>query len=173
MNGPTHLLLGAAAAVPAAIVGGQPVLLVAGIVGGLWADLDLSETTLAHWRIPLSGGRGRRQVYIHPFAWLGALASVTGEHRGWWHSGAAVMIFSALAGWLLGWLAALAFFAGYVSHLLGDACTPSGIALWPGIRWHLLPFKWRVKTGSAVEHVISAVAAVIVLAYLLPALFTL
>lgn len=172
MTGPTHLLLGAAGAVGIASATGQPWLLVAGMVGGLWPDLDMSETTLANWRIPISSGRGRRTKYLKPFSWLGALASSTAEHRGWWHSVWAVIIFTTAFGFILGWPVGLSFAMGYLSHLVGDACTPSGVMVWSGLRWRLLPSRWQIKTGSDIEHLISAVAGLLVLAYLVPALFS-
>jgi membrane-bound metal-dependent hydrolase YbcI (DUF457 family) len=171
MIGPTHLLLGAAAAVPAAALAGQPWLVAVGFVGGLWPDLDLSETTLANWRLMISApSRGHRAVYIRPFAWLGALAQSSGEHRGWWHSLPAALLFSSIA-WLGGSFGGLAFLGGYLSHLLGDAATVSGVEIWPGRRWHLLPNGWRLKTGSPIENIISTLAALAVLFYLLPLLF--
>ncbi len=172
MTGPTHLLLGAASAVGVASAAGQPWLLVAGIVGGLWPDLDMSETTLANWRIPISSGRGRRTSYIRPFACLGVLASSTTEHRGWWHSVWAVAIFSIIVGYLAGWLIGLSFALGYLSHLVADACTPAGVMIWPGFKWRLLSARWQIKTGSDVEHLISVIAGLLVLAYLVPALFS-
>jgi len=173
MIGPTHLLLGAAAAVPVSVAANQPWLIVVGIIGGLWPDLDLSETTLANWRLTLSPkSRGRPAVYITPFAWIGALAQSTGEHRGWWHSLPAALLFSSVAIWLLGPVVGLSFLSGYLSHLLGDAATVSGVEIWPGYRWHLLPTGWRLKTGSPWEHIISAICGLTVLSYLIPALFS-
>ena len=174
MIGSTHLLLGMAAAVPAAGWSGQSWLIVAGMVGGLWPDLDLSETTLANWRLVLvPKSRGKQAVYIRPFAWLGALADLTGsQHRGWWHSLPAALLFGGIFTGLFGGWFGLAFIGGYLSHLLGDAATVSGVEIWPGHHWHLLPAKWRLKTGAPIEHLISSLAAIIVLAYLLPTLMT-
>ena len=171
MTGPTHLLLGAASAIGVASATNQPWLLVAGIVGGLWPDLDMSETTLANWRILISSSKGHR-VYIKPFSWLGALASGTAEHRGWWHSVWAVATFSAVFGVLLGWPVGASFALGYLSHLVGDACTPAGVMIWPGYKWRLLPSSLQIKTGSDIEHLISALAGLAVLTYLVPALFS-
>ena len=171
MIGPTHFLLGAAAAIPAAALAHQPWLVAVGFLGGLWPDLDLSETTLSNWRLMISApAKGRRAVYVRPFGWLGALAQSTGEHRGWWHSLPAALLFSAVAIWLIGPLGGLAFLGGYLSHLLGDAATVSGVEILPGRRWHLLPSGWRLKTGAPLEHLISALAAISLLFYLLPLL---
>ena len=56
----------------------------------------------------------------------------------------------------LGWLAALALWLGYASHLATDALTRSGIPwLYPNPRrFHLLPLRLRLTTGSAEEEIL-------------------
>ena len=50
---------------------------------------------------------------------------------------------------------------GYLSHLVGDACTPSGVPLlWPSPR----PYSLRLfATGGMVEHAAVSVLALLVL----------
>lgn len=58
------------------------------------------------------------------------------------------------------------FCAGYLSHLLGDGCTRSGIPLIPytAARLHLLPRLLRVRTGSIGETLFTFVYAVVLVA---------
>lgn len=93
----------------------------------------------------------------HPRSWIGRrlspisilLAKVVG-HRGVTHSLLAIVAGMAALRWYgLGWTVA-PMVIGYLSHLAGDACTPSGVPLF----W---PWRWRVsvplfKTGSLLEY---------------------
>ncbi len=88
------------------------------------------------------------------FTWL-AVRTIAGGHRGRTHTLLALALLGAGA-WYLGlppW--ALAFLAGYASHLIADSLTRSGIPiLWPITPWrfHLLPFGIRITTGSWLEY---------------------
>ena len=44
-----------------------------------------------------------------------------------------------------------AWLDGYLTHLLADALTPHGVPLWRGRRFHLLPARYWVRTGSWVD----------------------
>jgi len=76
------------------------------------------------------------------------------QHRGLTHWGLTWLVLS-----LLVWLVApvpitVAFTVGYLSHILADMMTISGVAmLWPVVKrpLHLLPNGWRFRTGSPAE----------------------
>lgn len=54
------------------------------------------------------------------------------DHRGLTHTGAAAILVGLLVGLLLGPWVGVAVFAGWMSHLLSDACTRAGVPLlWP------------------------------------------
>ena len=61
----------------------------------------------------------------------------------------------------IGWAPIMALLLGYLSHLLGDAATKSGIRLlYPSKkRFYLLPQGWRVTTGSTIEEALLPVFA--------------
>lgn len=162
MLGVTHILIGAAAGVPVAIVTGEPLVVGVAILGALIPDLDASEATLKHWKLVL--GQGKKGFAIKPFYALSEIIRLFLPHRGWLHSLWAAIIVSLL-GLFAGWQWASALFVGYVSHLLADATTPSGVPLVINEPWHLVGPKWRMRTGSEWEHLIGAIAALIVLSY--------
>ena len=111
---------------------------------------------------------------------LGLLGSVSGllltlfgvRHRGLTHYGLTAMlilIISSLLGWRLGYAdVGVAFGLGYLSHLLADALTLSGVPLlWPfSGKVHLLPRPLRIRTGGPAEQVIFVGLSVIVLGLL-------
>lgn len=163
MMGVTHMLIGAAAGVPIAALVGEPALIGVALLGGLIPDLDASEATLKHWKLKL--GEGKKGLTVKPFYLVSEVIRLFLPHRGWLHSLWAALIISALF-LLAGWQWSLAIFFGYLSHLLADSVTPSGVPLFNEERWHLVQPKWRMPTGSQWEHLIGAIAAVIVLSYL-------
>jgi inner membrane protein len=73
---------------------------------------------------------------------------------------------AALAAWRG---AALALSIGYLSHLLADAMTMSGVPLWWPVgekRVHVLPPGLRLRTGSLAEYaMLMVVGAVIGIAF--------
>lgn len=49
----------------------------------------------------------------------------------------------------------IAFFVGYLSHIVADMLTPKGVALmWPSMRFYRLPFP-KARGGSLFEHFLS------------------
>ena len=103
----------------------------------------------------------------------GVLLSLFGiRHRGLTHYGlTAVLVFiiSSLLGWRLGYPdVGLAFGLGYLSHLLADALTLSGVPLlWPlPGNVHLLPRPLRLRTGGLAEQILFLGLVVIVLGLL-------
>ena len=143
VKGHTHVVAGAAAALPLALGAHgiwEPALLAAGAFGGLLPDIDHSGSTLGRW-IPWPARTRQRGTYIeHGRAWF---LGRTIWHRGPTHSvigGVVVAVLVALVlhvakapiptGQLIPLCLALA--AGYWSHLLIDAVNVSAMPLlWP------------------------------------------
>lgn len=144
MMAASHVAVGAALwAVVAKLGGGNPAdpqALAAAALGSLLPDID------------------------HPGSWAGRklkiisvpLSAVVG-HRGVTHSALAVLgCLAALMGMGLGWGAA-PIAIGYLSHLMADSLTPSGVPfLWPSRRRFTLGL---CETGSAME--IALVAGIV------------
>ena len=117
------------------------------VVGSLLPDLDARESKLSNVAI---GG-------IAPLKLVARLLSRSLGHRGPMHSLFAVLVVALAFGLPLALLldpfAGFGLTLGYLSHLLLDACTKSGVPLyWPesGRVW-LLPPRLRFTTGSAAE----------------------
>jgi len=132
-------------------------------LGALLPDLDTASSKLAS--LSLGGGR--------PLAPLALALHRALGHRGLLHSPAGWLGFGLLclplALWAP-WPAPLALFMGYGSHLAADACTRSGIPAWPSRkdrRWHLLPPRLRLTTGSWAEDALTPLLALPVLVLLL------
>lgn len=95
----------------------------------------------------------------------GIIKSATG-HRGATHW----LVISPFVGLLFAFLGSLFDFPwfgwwvwlGYLSHILLDACTRSGLEQPPFGRLHLLPPNLRVRTGSVVDTAISFICLVFV-----------
>ena len=95
---------------------------------------------------------------------------VSGGHREGTHwlpvgAGLSIAVAAVTVPWL-GPTAAIAFAAGYLSHLVGDGCTRSGIPLVPvsGSRLHFLPRLLRVRTGTVGETVANVAYGVVLVA---------
>jgi len=140
----------------------------AAALGALLPDLDAPRSEIGQWSI---GG-------IKPFFLPSQAIYRSVGHRSLLHSLLA-LVFVAIAGAILspflGWQVSLALWLGYVSHLLTDASTRSGIPLlYPRPkRFHLLPKPLRIVTGSSAEEVIFVVFATLVLLFFLSNLITL
>lgn len=166
MMGRTHAIFAAAAAVPVALMSGQAGVLGVGLIAGLVPDLDASEGMLKHWYF--SVGSGKDQIKIKPFYPIAEVVSLLFKHRGFLHSLYAALLLGVILLIFTPWYIALAGFVGYVSHLALDACTPAGVPLLMLGKWHLLPKPLRIRTNSYVEHLILAIAGVLIIAYVLP-----
>jgi inner membrane protein len=153
----SHLIFGVAVWTAAGVVvgghAGGSIDLGLVAIGSLLPDIDDPSSWF-----------GRRLPFI---SW--PLAALVG-HRGVTHSGL------ALAAWMAGiwasgstlWLGPLAI--GYLSHLLGDCLTPSGIPLfWPSRSRFRVPL---FRTNSLAEHLSMAGVALGLFCYngLLPGL---
>ena len=179
MNGHTHALFGAATValantihpflaphlwhnVPAGVTFG----LSAGILGALLPDIDANESSIKH------------ELGIAGSAVSGGLRLLGVKHRGLTHTGlaaAAILVAAVIIGQRFGFAdIGLAFGLGYLSHLIADGMTLTGIPLLtPFYRKniHLLPKPVRVRTGSAAESLVFLLVA-LGLAGLLPRFFT-
>ena len=154
MTWSTHLMAGLSAlwimeALPASQPENMALLAGAAALGSLLPDLDASESKVKH--LSVAG--------IKPF--LLPSQAIYGQfgHRTFLHS-LAGLAFCASSCLLLspftGWQVALALWLGYASHLAADALTRSGIPwLYPNHRrFHLLPPRLRLTTGSQAEEVV-------------------
>jgi inner membrane protein len=93
--------------------------------------------------IDIKNSKAGNHWYLRPFQWIT-------KHRGLLHSLLFGLLLSLIIASVSQW-AGFGFFVGYVSHLLLDCLTKSGVALfWP------LPFKIKgfVKSGGIVEQVV-------------------
>ena len=94
-------------------------------------------------------------------------------HRGAFHSLATLLLVAIVIGLPLSLFldpfAGVGLVLGFVSHLLLDACTRSGIPLWwpSNQRTHFLPYRLRITTGSQVEDAIFFLLAVATVFFLL------
>ncbi len=171
MLGRTHALIGALAAwslvVP--LVSSEyaaPVL--CGALGALLPDLDSPRSLLTAWQVAgVSPLRPLARLINRTFGHRGALHSVLG-----WavvSSGFTLLILFPL------WSAAgsVALSLGYLSHLLADACTKTGIPfLYPRRqRYRLLPRPLRISTGSFAEEVLFIILLTLLLSLLIATLF--
>jgi membrane-bound metal-dependent hydrolase YbcI (DUF457 family) len=163
----------AGAAVPAAVPG-----IAVAMVAALLPDIDEPQSLIANSSNAVKRrlGRGRRGVDRSARQSAGVLLTVTqwittglamlirvlaGGHRGATHMllitvalGAGTYFLGAAIGFPSLWLW---FTAGYLSHLLLDMLTPSGLELlWPLSRRHLrlLPRPLTITTGTAGDAVL-------------------
>jgi inner membrane protein len=142
MRAGTHIVAGVAVGYFAgALAGLEPLSIAAlGALGGVVAmvpDIDHPQSAI------------RRKTGV-----LGSLAAVGMSHRGITHTVPAVLLFGLLASLVGGPLILIVVSMAYASHLVLDACTPSGVPLlWPltNRRMHLLPHPLWVRTGSMRE----------------------
>lgn len=156
MRKPTHLLLGAAAAAPVALplsTGGAAVAIWLGVIGGALPDyLDLKAES--------------RRVLRHRGASHGLAAAALSTAavfvvlRALHQSGNDLLPVSAAHVWP--WT--LAFLAGVLSHLLGDACTVAGIRpLLPfsDVKFWLLPKFLRGRSSGPINLAADLLAVIV------------
>ena len=138
------------------------VIIAAAALGSLLPDLDAAESKIKHLQI---GG-------VKPFLLPSQLIHRQTGHRSLLHSLMALVyiaLFGIVISACLGPVVALALWLGYAVHLAADACTRAGIPLlYPRPkRFHLLPKRLRIVTGSLAEDVVFALLSMSVLALLL------
>jgi inner membrane protein len=135
----THVIFGVGLSLLAAKVTAAdslPLVVAAGAVGSLLPDIDHPKSTFGKVIWPISG----------------IIGGIFG-HRGITHSLLAVL---AVAWFLWGHLPpwGLGLAVGYLSHLLADWLTPSGVPLmWPSRRMFHSPYP--IRTGGAGEFLLS------------------
>lgn len=170
MTWPTHALLGInslwllAPLPPELLAYDLGTLAACATLGALLPDLDASESKIKHLKLP--------GTQFKPFLLPAQVVSRTDQHRGLLHSlwGLGMATFVLIpAAVLIGWAPIVALLLGYISHLLGDSATKSGIRLlYPRkLRFHLLPPHLRLTTGSQAEDVVAALMVLPVLLLLL------
>ncbi len=190
MTGPTHLVAGVASlALPVVVatLSGNPIpfeafgaMAFGALFGGLAPDLDAPASLLSSYSVPLNpspaSGRRKNYMFVTPFAIPAKLLNNALGHRTLLHSlhGFIVAALSVALplGMVYGFGMALGFMLGYLSHLALDACTVSGIPfLYPSNRrYHCLPPRLRIATGSPEEGIVLALLAGIALFTLVSAL---
>ena len=85
---------------------------------------------------------------------LGTAAAFWMTHRGITHTLVAAAVFALVCALLFRVEVAAAMAGGYLTHLILDACTPSGVPFFGPLTWrrfHLLPGGLQVRTGSFAE----------------------
>ena len=147
MIGKTHLAGGVATAAVICLIGRIEIApAIGGIacsaLGALLPDVDHKGSMMGKKIKPVST----------------AIGAVVG-HRKFFHWFAPYLLLFAIACW---WKPEYYLFfqftlCGVLSHLLLDACNPSGIPLFPTIKFHLL----KIRTGSMGDQVIGAVLSII------------
>lgn len=137
-----------------------------GLIGALLPDIDANESSIKR-ELGLAG-----QLIQTTLGLMGV------KHRGATHFGltALLVFFVAIyVGRYLGYPdLGFAFGMGYLSHLLADGLTKSGVPLlWPFYpkSVHLLPKLLRIRTGNSVETLLF-IAITVCLIFLSPALLT-
>lgn len=139
-------------------------------LAGLLPDIDHPNASISQWTLGRVAG-----VRIRPFWVVSKIASLLWGHRGLTHSIYAIGAITLVALLLLlltGLLPlSVGLVWGFTSHIMGDMCTLSGVALWHPHnprKLHLLPVPLRFRTGTFPETVIAfAVLAVVVVWMLL------
>ena len=125
--------------------------------GALVPDLDAAESKIKHIKV----------VGAKPLVPMAIAVHRNFGHRGFLHSVPAWVLWTLLlspVSTVTDWLPVAGLSLGYASHLAGDACTRSGIALlYPQEkRYHPLPRCFRLVTGSQAEEVLFVIAAAMV-----------
>lgn len=171
MKGTSHAIIGANSVWILALLpdfSWNPLLLAVGAFGALLPDLDASDAKIKH--LEVGYGKGKNRLAIKPFYLPSWIISSIFKHRAVLHSLFTTIIvgFSGyyLVQYLNQWVSFLnaefwlVLMLGYLSHLLADGLTKSGVPLlWPwSHKFHLLPRSLCVKTGSLPENLISVLA---------------
>jgi inner membrane protein len=170
----THVMGGIAALwlLPIALAASTssvPLAVAFAALGSLLPDLDARESKLSNVQA----------LGIAPLKPAARLLNRSLGHRGAMHSLLAFLLVSILAGLPLGLLldplAGLGLSLGYLSHLLLDGITKSGVPLlWPEPgRVKLLPRKLLVTTGSSAEDALFLLLCFVATGFLLLQLFQL
>ncbi|XOU94147.1 MAG: metal-dependent hydrolase [Candidatus Kerfeldbacteria bacterium] len=171
MKGKTHAIIGANVVWIPFLVGTvvDPWLVAVGALAALLPDLDASESKIKNLKV--GGYIGGTKIWFKPFLPIAFVISSIFRHRGVMHS---LLILILLSVGLMSAIPntysviTLVIMLGYVSHLVLDALTKSGIEFfWPiKKRLGLLPKALRVKTGGIVDTLLLLVGSVGVVLFL-------
>jgi membrane-bound metal-dependent hydrolase YbcI (DUF457 family) len=136
MTGPTHELIGVAAAIAACQAADQTVQTTAAVGACAWATSRLPDQLELHGLVP-------HRTYTHtPLLLLPLIAAVIATA-----TFAGPVVLMVVAGVAI----------GYAAHLAADACTAHGLPGWPVLeRVWLLPPHTRVRTGTWTEQAAAA-----------------
>lgn len=123
-------------------------LILGGMVGGLFADIDNPKSHIGQLTTPISNFIGG----------LGFMFGKSGSnHRGVFHD---IGLFTLLAIFCYFYCPSLiGFMLGYLTHLLLDALNPSGVPIFLISKIHLLPYGHSIPSNSKTASVISYIFA--------------
>lgn len=171
MRGTTHAVIGANVIWLPYLLGLTiaPWYFLIGALAALLPDLDASESKIKNLKLGIYVGRSK--IWFKPFWLIAFVISKIFRHRGVLHSLILVLILS------IGLMLiiprefsniTLMIILGYLSHLAMDALTKSGIEfLWPiKKRLGLLPKTLRVRTGGAIDTLLSLTGSVSLIIFL-------
>jgi membrane-bound metal-dependent hydrolase YbcI (DUF457 family) len=176
----THQIAGVGLAAVAGAALDADATTAAVLVGASWLGSLLPDADLAGARVHRRTRLERRNLLV---GLVGSLARlplrllVVLGHRGLTHSLFACALAAVACGAIVSLVApgvavvaAAGLAIGYGAHLVADACTPGGIALWAPVsskrRW-LLPRPARIPTGSLREYALATLLAATTVAALL------
>ncbi len=147
----------------------EPWFIIIGAISALLPDLDASESKIKNLRI--GGYIGRTKIWFKPFLPIAFVISSIFCHRGVMHSMLILVLFSiGLTSVIPQTYSSitLVIILGYLSHLILDALTKSGIEfLWPiKKRLGLLPKTLRVRTGGIIDNIFLLVGSAGVIIFL-------
>jgi inner membrane protein len=170
----SHLVFGLLLTTVVFATNGLPlswIALLCALFGSLAPDLDANDAKIRHVRIPW-GHRKKDAIELTPLAAVSSLIHTLFGHRGVMHSLVPlIIIFAAgVAAQLLlaiPFIYTLAFLLGYMSHLITDAMTPSGILLfYPSQqKWHAIPRPWHIPLKSMREIIFFGVVSLLLVGF--------
>jgi len=142
----THVLLGIITflLLQNYLPGNKYLLLLLILMGSIIPDIDEHKSKA----VQLSG-------------FIGKIVSFFAKHRGIFHSFLLPFVVCGILSWLWSFPYALAFFSGYLIHLLADALTPMGIPiLYPFSEWKL---RGPIRVGTWMEWLLLALLVVLII----------
>jgi membrane-bound metal-dependent hydrolase YbcI (DUF457 family) len=170
MRGITHAAIGANVVWIPSMLGltVAPWLVVVGAFVALLPDLDASESRIKN--LTIGGKIGGAQIGIRPLAPIAMVLSSLFGHRAALHSLLMVAVISLGTRFIPIMTSSLwlVIILGYVSHLVLDMLTKSGVEIFWPIKTHvgLLPRFLRVKTGGLLDTVLLLVSSAGVIFFL-------
>lgn len=139
----------------------HPLLFLLVPLGALFPDLDGSESKIKHLRVPLYPTHKYTPYSFEPLAPIAQAFHTVFGHRGVLHSLIALIPLFIIGvflerKWDVKIYYSIMFMTGYMTHLLGDSLTKSGVQFF--YPWHkrirLLPRKIAISTGTWGEEIV-------------------